>query len=404
MSKTQCPRNKLCISGAGHAGFCTTRQKRDEPMGQDELFASRPNTAEPPSKRRASARNSSGIAAQRIAGMQELARKRNNKGPGRRIAASDDDDDFDDNHSGDDDDDEAGQDDWGGGGVEYADHGMSKSERKAMRAGSGPSSSADAAAGGDSADEEFESWAGSGPAAVLSELESIRLSRATLEKWVVEPFFAKAVRGCLVRIGLQVDVAGGQGASTLYRIAEVLSVDEFPDNPYYLGQRQTSVRMRLQFGEAVQWYPMASISNQSFDDLELRTFQMVSEHHDRHMRLHTTPGAERARVCPPPQVREVAGVPQITTAQLQAKREAITHANNYSYTEEDIRRVVEKNQEKLQKQVAQGSVQLTTRQKLSQQHGGSSVKGAVPHDLVARPMNFSRDKFGKAVVQEQDSV
>ena len=101
----------------------------------------------------------------------------------------------------------------------------------------------------------------------LHELESIRLPRQLLEKWHVEPFFRDVARGCFVRIGLQ---GGDPYSPPLYRVGEVLGLKEFEDHPYILGGRRTCKRFLLDFGESQQWYPMSSVSNQPFDELELR--------------------------------------------------------------------------------------------------------------------------------------
>ena len=56
-----------------------------------------------------------------------------------------------------------------------------------------------------------------------------------------------------------------------------VGVDEFPDHPYMLGTRRTTKRLHLRFGETRQWYPMASVSNRAFEELELVSWQQVLE-------------------------------------------------------------------------------------------------------------------------------
>ena len=168
------------------------------------------------------------------AGRTDSGRKREAKQQGQRRAgklpASDEDEDEDEEDG------EEEEEDWSarakggkrraksddGGGVEYADYGMSRSERKALRERGRP------AVGNDDEDEDEKpervrasepKW--SGPLAKLPDLERIRLSRGVLEKWLLEPFFAALVPGCFVRIGLQIPGQRADGGtSTLYRAAK----------------------------------------------------------------------------------------------------------------------------------------------------------------------------------------
>ena len=61
----------------------------------------------------------------------------------------------------------------------------------------------------------------------------------------------------------------------LYRVAEVIGERDFPEHPYTLGSRKTTKRLHLEFGESKQWYMMSSISNQPFDEFELRSWHQA---------------------------------------------------------------------------------------------------------------------------------
>jgi len=194
---------------------------------------------------------------------------------------------------------------------------------------------------------------------------------------VMEPFFPATVRGCLVRIGISAARDGGQ-EHMLYRVAEVIAVQDVPEHPYTLGGRKTYKRLQLEFGECKQLYPMSSISNQPFEELELRSWQ---------------------------QVLETCNVPLLTEGQLQAKRKALERASNYSYTEEDVRRKVQ--EERKQAAHAGRPQQLTTRQKLLAQNGFDATNASAsvevrPSDLVARPMKFQRNVLGQVMITEDD--
>lgn len=182
--------------------------------------------------------------------------------------------------------------------------------------------------------------------------------------------------GCLVRIGLQIADQRADGAiSTLYRAAEVLEARDLHDNlhpPYQFAGKITRIHLRLEFGDTQQWYPMISISNGAFDELELLSWQQVREVSEKHM---------------------------ITMAQVKAKSEALQQAENYHYSEADITKKV---QAELSQKAALrgGSAMLTTRQKLLAQHGGSAAGGAAPSDLVAKPLKFQRNVFGQAIIEQ----
>mmetsp|Transcript_32585 Transcript_32585/g.85177 ORF Transcript_32585/g.85177 Transcript_32585/m.85177 type:complete len:161 (-) Transcript_32585:556-1038(-) len=155
----------------------------------------------------------------------------------------------------------------------------------------------------------------------------------------------------------------------LYRVAEVIGEKDFPDHAYTLGSRKTTKRLHLEFGESKQWYMMSSISNQPFDEIELRSWL---------------------------QIREVCGMPQLSVQQLQSKQRAIQRASNFEYTEADVARKIKEEQKQAS---ATGKAPLTTRQKLLAQQGFGS--GTAPADLVARPLKMERNVLGQTILSER---
>jgi len=249
------------------------------------------------------------------------------------------------------------------GEMQYCDFGMSRNERRALRE-KGPRYVAEAEAEADAEEE------GGHVDALPEELESIRLKRLILEKWLIEPFFSETVKGCLVRIGISSAQAGGQ-EHMLYRVAEVLGEKDFPDSPYTLGSRKTCKRLHLEFGETKQWYMMTSISNQPFDEFELRSWF---------------------------QVREVCGLPQLSVHHLRSKQRALERASNFEYTEADVAHKLREEQK--QASAAGKAPVLTTRQKLMAKEGfGSST---APADLVARPLKMERNVLGQVFRSQRD--
>ena len=68
----------------------------------------------------------------------------------------------------------------------------------------------------------------------LRDLNTIRMPRLLLEKWVEESFFDEAVRGCFVRLGVGKDDKG----APQYKICEIVSVEPYK-NPYGFGEFET---------------------------------------------------------------------------------------------------------------------------------------------------------------------
>ena len=354
----QCNRNSSCTKGKGHAGWCKTKGD-SEAKDQGDLLAMRP-----------SPRNNK--ANSRAEAMKELAERR--KAGKKRSRLDDYEDEFEDEDEDDEDDEdedfeeeEEEESDGGGGGsgkVEYTDFGMSRKERKAMREKGAEVE--DANGSSSVADAWRPSWPTDGPPARLEDIGAIQLKRAQLEKWLLEPFFKDVVRGCVVRIGLQVPVGNGAMA-TIYRLGEVLDATDFPDTPVYsLGSKRTTKRLLLNFGEAREWYQMISVSNQPFEPIELLSSEQVM-------------GTFNAKF--------------VTAAQVQAKRADLSKAQNYAYSEADVTKRVEEER----KQAAQQGkpAVLTTRQKMLQKTGGG-------RDDSAKPMKFQRDVLGRAVVAEHE--
>lgn len=142
---------------------------------------------------------------------------------------------------------------------------------------------------------------------------------------------------------------------------------EFP--AYMLGTRRTTKRLQLEFGESRQWYSMASISNQPFEELELRSWQ---------------------------QVLEVSSKPLLTNNQIDAKCEEINAANNHQYSEAEVSKRIE---EERKAAASMGKpTALTTRQKMQQQHEQKQDSG----NAAARPMKFQRNVLGQAIVEDHD--
>lgn len=110
-------------------------------------------------------------------------------------------------------------------------------------------------------------------------------------------------------------------------------------------------------------YPMSSVSNQPFDEGELRSWQQVLE----------------SMQCA-----------LISSSQLAAKKGHIAQASNYAYTEADLTKKIEENR----RNAAQSGKQTTRQKMMAQQKDAHANLGGLK--------KFSRDKFGRAQVGEHE--
>ena len=104
------------------------------------------------------------------------------------------------------------------------------------------------------------------------------------------------------------------GETQLYRAALICGIDE-DGEPYQLGLRHTTQRLRIDFGEARSVYPMSVISNGPFEPLELLSFDQVLQAVDR----------------------SPFSIDRIEKKAMELRRAV---AEGYQYTEEEVQKMV----------------------------------------------------------------
>ncbi|XP_044728263.1 RNA polymerase-associated protein RTF1 homolog [Chrysoperla carnea] len=97
------------------------------------------------------------------------------------------------------------------------------------------------------------------------ELNSIRLSRHKMEKFVHLPFFDRVVTGCFVRIG----IGNNSNGRPVYRVAEVVGVYETA-KVYQLGSTRTNKGLKLKHGGQEKVFRLEFVSNQEFSESEFQ--------------------------------------------------------------------------------------------------------------------------------------
>ena len=142
----------------------------------------------------------------------------------------------------------------------------------------------------------------------LADISMARISRGLIERWIDYPFFAEAVRGLLVRVGI-----GMSGKKAVYRVAEVVDVVELP-RTYHLGEIETSKYLELAHGASKKVFRISFVSNSDITPNEFERW--IDEMRRSRTRLPT---------------RE----------SLVARRQRILDTRNHVFTHEEINQMLQ---------------------------------------------------------------
>ncbi|RUP51702.1 hypothetical protein BC936DRAFT_146392 [Jimgerdemannia flammicorona] len=166
----------------------------------------------------------------------------------------------------------------------------------------------------------------------LDELNSIRLPRTSLEKWMHAPFFEKTVIGCFTRIMLGMDPVS---KARVYRVTEITDVADY-NKSYRVETQLTNKCLTLKHGKAIRNFTMDIISNQAFTQSE-------------YTRYLTT--LENESVRPP------------TLEHVDSKREDLAAAQAYVLTDKEVEDMIQKKRalSNVPNNVAAEKAQLLTR-------------------------------------------
>ncbi|CAG9771100.1 unnamed protein product [Ceutorhynchus assimilis] len=178
--------------------------------------------------------------------------------------------------------------------------------RSRSRSGSRSRSSSSSSSSSDN-DQEEEEAKKAAYIPTRQDLNSIRLSRHKLERFVHMPFFDRIAKGCYIRIGI-----GQHNGSAVYRAAEVIAVYETA-KIYELGKTKTNKGLKVRHGAQERIFRLEFVSNSEFTEGE---FQKWVE----------AVGAS--------------GKELPTKAQIEQKQADIKEAVNYEYNEQDVERII----------------------------------------------------------------
>jgi len=175
----------------------------------------------------------------------------------------------------------------------------------------------------------------------LDEINSIKLDRSLLEKWVDQPFFEKTVPQFFVRVSIGMD----REQQSAYRMAQIVAAEKTPKT-YTLGKKKTQYVLKLSHGSSSKNFSIEYISNSPITLLEYQRWLREMERAD-------------LEVLTPEDVRD--------------KLKQIENTRNYVYTHEDIERMI---QEKSQLRARPVNLAATKALLIQQRDGANTEEEA----------------------------
>jgi len=104
--------------------------------------------------------------------------------------------------------------------------------------------------------------------AEIADLEKCRLTRDSLAKYCLAPWFQEYVQGAFVRY-----LIGGAEDNVVYRICEISNLAADLVKPYKINDRTVNQAFELKHGKSVRVFTMDKVSNGAFVDKEFERFK-----------------------------------------------------------------------------------------------------------------------------------
>ncbi|KAG5183536.1 plus-3 domain-containing protein [Tribonema minus] len=121
-------------------------------------------------------------------------------------------------------------------------------------------------------------------AVTLNDINMCRVPRENLEKWLNEPFFDEALKGCFVKLGVgmrnnqavyRMLRVGMRNNQAVYRMCEVEGVTKYKRQYTMPGGMPTTKALTLRFGSAKRDFRMDTISNHRITEGEFRAWRQA---------------------------------------------------------------------------------------------------------------------------------
>lgn len=138
----------------------------------------------------------------------------------------------------------------------------------------------------------------------IQDIEKVRLSRDTLERWVDQVYFESTVEGCFVKT----TVATNRDEQR-YIICQISGLKNDPSNVYKLGKKQTSMLLKLKYGSSMKSLAMTYVSNTPFTETEFIEWKRTLSRNN---------------------------IPMMNRSELIIPERKIKEANGYQYKNEEI--------------------------------------------------------------------
>jgi len=164
-------------------------------------------------------------------------------------------------------------------------------------------------------EDNYESKESQQEVITLEELNSIRISRDELEKWVYTSFFNKTVIGGYARLGIGFD----SNKNYIYRITKILDVVDY-HRTYKINKTTIKKALILEHGKAKKRFGMDIISNSPFTEQEYNRYLAVMKNEQQQL-----PSKEF----------------------IKEKHQQIEEARNHKFTGEEITDMVEEKKQLL---------------------------------------------------------
>ncbi|XP_063901561.1 RNA polymerase-associated protein RTF1 homolog [Zophobas morio] len=101
--------------------------------------------------------------------------------------------------------------------------------------------------------------------ATLAAIESIRISRDHLEKWVEQPFFEATTPGCFVRVSIG-SSGLGKPYDTVFRLVQIIGIEKGKE--YQLNGKPCNKYLKVRYVHATRKYAIKYVSNQPIKEHE----------------------------------------------------------------------------------------------------------------------------------------
>eukprot|EP01102_Stenamoeba_stenopodia_P005673 TRINITY_DN16415_c0_g1_i1.p1 TRINITY_DN16415_c0_g1~~TRINITY_DN16415_c0_g1_i1.p1 ORF type:complete len:557 (+),score=208.22 TRINITY_DN16415_c0_g1_i1:129-1673(+) len=200
------------------------------------------------------------------------------------------------------------------------------------------------------------------PMLTVDDMNSVRIDRDSLDKWVNEAYFDELVKGYYVKVGL-----GVSGGKRVYRVGYIEDVKEDKAKRYKIGKAETNKILVLKYGATAKNFRMEYVSNQSFDKAEVERWISVMNEADEKL----------------PTVDEI-------REKAKKKKEFF---ESYRYTNDDVNKILEnkKKLKQIHRNLASEKISLENIREAMKDNGENETNPEKYNDVIERLAEVERE-------------